>query len=119
MQKQSFQRTQFASPGPRLLLGQGMTVNLPERDQWIIGRGAPGGLPVDVDLGPFGAGELGVSRHHARITSQAGGFTVEDLDSQNETSVNGERLSPGQTYPLVHGDRLGLGLLRCVFLQES
>lgn len=118
MRKQSVQRPPVMPPGPRLMLGQGMTVNLPERDVWIIGRGAPGGLGVDVDLGPFGGGELGVSRHHARITRGAAGYTVEDLDSQNETSVNGDRLSPGQVYPLAHGDRLGMGLLRCVFLRE-
>jgi hypothetical protein len=34
-----------------------------------------------------------VSRHHMRLTREAGGFTVEDLGSTNGTFINGLRLS--------------------------
>ena len=36
-----------------------------------------------------------VSRHHARVWREPGGYRLEDLDSLNGTSVNGERLAAG------------------------
>lgn len=48
-----------------------------------------------------------VSRHHMRLTREAGGFTVEDLGSTNGTFINGLRLSGAR--PLRNGDMIGLG----------
>src|SRR5262245_3619536 len=48
-----------------------------------------------------------VSRNHARLTSQSGGFLLEDLASTNGTFVNGQRLiGPKLLNP---GDVVGLG----------
>jgi adenylate cyclase len=57
-------------------------------------------VQVDIDLSP----DLRVSRPHARISAESGGFWVEDLGSANGTEVDGEpikgkgklRLQPGQ-----------------------
>ncbi len=48
-----------------------------------------------------------VSRNHARLTSQSGGYLLEDLASTNGTFVNGQRLiGPKLLNP---GDVIGLG----------
>ena len=48
-----------------------------------------------------------ISRHHARLTNQAGHYFIEDLGSANGTFVNGQRLTGAQA--LNPGDRIALG----------
>lgn len=50
-----------------------------------------------------------VSRKHAELTFQDGVLTVQDLDSQNHTYVNGKRVRSGEVRELADGDVLGLG----------
>ncbi|MDQ6746768.1 MAG: PqqD family peptide modification chaperone [Candidatus Dormibacteraeota bacterium] len=50
-----------------------------------------------------------VSRFHARIQRDNQGYAIEDLDSVNGTTVNGEALAPGQTRRLHDYDVIGLG----------
>jgi pSer/pThr/pTyr-binding forkhead associated (FHA) protein len=69
-----------------------------------------------VDLTPFGALESGVSRLHALITREQDGYYVMDLESLNETLLNGARLHPGQNYRLRDGDQLHLGWLELLVL---
>ena len=45
-----------------------------------------------------------VSRVHARINSELGEFTIEDLNSTNGTFVNDERLKPHETKQIEKGD---------------
>lgn len=68
--------------------------------EYIIGRGIDCDLVLD---------QLEVSRYHARITREEGGFRLTDLDSSNGTTVDGQplvantpvTLNPGQTIRLV------------------
>ncbi len=50
----------------------------------------------------------GVSREHARIVFEDGGYVVEDLGSSNGTLVRGTRIT---RHPLTHGDILQFGPL--------
>ncbi len=80
-------------------------------DGLVIGRRDPDtGLAPDVDLEPFGAIELGVSRRHAAIRPQHDDtLMIEDLGSANATYLNGQRLVPYQPRVLRDGDELRLG----------
>jgi hypothetical protein len=54
----------------------------------------------------------GVSRRHALVAATASGFSVKDLQSQNGTFVNGERITER---PLADGDTILIGDTRIVF----
>ncbi len=58
----------------------------------ILGRSVPG-APVDVDLTPFKAAELGVSRRHARVDRIRDALQVTDLGSSNGTYLNRDKLT--------------------------
>src|SRR4051812_36051410 len=57
-----------------------------------------------------------VSRHHARITRRDNDFTVEDLGSVNDTTVDG-RSAAGRRVPLLDGARLAVGDIDVGFAQ--
>lgn len=52
---------------------------------------------------------LWVSRKHAELNFEDGVLTVQDLDSQNHTYVNGKKVCIGEVIELADGDVLGLG----------
>src|SRR5689334_15474914 len=69
-----------------------------------VGRWDPdsGAFP-DVDL-TNDDHESKISRKHAKILSKNGQFFIEDLGSLNGSYVNrGERLTPGEPYPIKNG----------------
>jgi len=65
----------------------------------------------DIDLGPYNAEELGVSRQHLMLKLDGGRIAIMDMDSANGTKLNGEWLKANQLYPLRHGDELVLGMM--------
>lgn len=71
-----------------------------------------GSLP-QLDLTPFAAYQLGVSRRHAhfRQTDDGLGIEVYDLGSSNGTYLNSERLNAYTAYPVNDADELRLGRL--------
>lgn len=76
----------------------------------VIGRKDPlGGDMPDLDLSPFGAAELGVSRRHAVIRRGEDTLTLVDLESTNGTFLNGQRLLPHQPRVLRDGDEVRMG----------
>lgn len=87
------------------------------KKECVLGRKHADSEP-DVDLGPFGAVDLGVSRLHAKLTEQTYTVMVQDLGSRNGTFLNGERLIPKQPRVLRNEDELRLGhlVLRISFL---
>ncbi len=66
----------------------------------------------DIDLSPFNAEALGVSRVHFTIHPEADRLMVTDLNSGNGTFLNGNRLKAEESYRLSSEDQLTIGLLR-------
>ncbi len=65
-----------------------------------------------LDMEPYGAHALGVSRQHAMIkSSENNRYSIEDLSSTNGTFVNENRLQPLSPQVLFNGDMLRLGQL--------
>jgi pSer/pThr/pTyr-binding forkhead associated (FHA) protein len=82
----------------------------------IVGRADPQSNSYpDVDLGPYGGLDLGVSRRHFRLTRTGEQFYIEDLGAMNGTVVNGQKLPPYTLQPLRGGDRIALGKMELRF----
>jgi pSer/pThr/pTyr-binding forkhead associated (FHA) protein len=82
----------------------------------ILGRKGEGESAF-VDLTPYGAADLGVSRRHVRIERARDILQVIDLQSANGTYLNRDRLIPGSAYTLRNRAVLQLGkmILRIQF----
>ena len=95
------------------VIESGSVISLLGRDNFTLGRsGKSQAVIPDVDLLPFKAFDHGVSRMHAEIQMRSEGIFLIDLDSANNTVVNGQILDPQKAYPIHHGDTLELGGLR-------
>jgi pSer/pThr/pTyr-binding forkhead associated (FHA) protein/ribosomal protein L40E len=95
-----------------VVINSGRRILLDPADDLLVGRkDNQRGIYPDVDLGLDGGYDSGVSRRHAIISAQGGGFTVEDLASANGTFVNGHRLQAQAPTPIRHGDELKFGTL--------
>ncbi len=60
-----------------------------------------------------------VSRQHAKIVADAGGYFVEDLGSANGTFLNDRRLPANVPSRLRNGDRVRIGKVQLNFLLGS
>jgi two-component system, OmpR family, phosphate regulon sensor histidine kinase PhoR len=65
-----------------------------------------------IDLTPYGAEQLGVSRRHASLRPTASNLFVVDLGSTNGTRRNGRSIGLNTPYSLADGDTLTLGNLQ-------
>jgi len=86
----------------------------------VVGRkhDEPSVAQPDVDLGPFGAQALGVSRQHLKLTRSLETIMVIDLGSANSTYLNGQRMIPYEPRILRDNDELRLGrmVIRVAFI---
>jgi pSer/pThr/pTyr-binding forkhead associated (FHA) protein len=95
----------FATPG-------GGTLDIPARDEVVIGRGDPiSDVFPDIDLTGLGGMENGVSRKHAVIHRSGADYTVEDMGSTNGTYINKKRIQPHVPQALKAGDEVRFGKL--------
>ena len=86
------------------------------KQEVILGREDPvSGIFPDIDFDPHGGLEAGVGRQHAKITFQGAQAYIEDLNSVNGTSVNKQRIPPGQPVALNNGDEVRLGIMALTF----
>jgi pSer/pThr/pTyr-binding forkhead associated (FHA) protein len=95
------------------IVESGQVLHLADRKEFTLGRTIEG-QPIlpDVDLSPFDAFTLGVSRLHAALRIINGEVVVTDLGSSNGTRVNGQKIVPHVDYPINHGDIIALGKLK-------
>jgi hypothetical protein len=96
------------------LLDSLQTIQLCGNREYTIGRSSPGQqvLP-DIDLTPYQAFALGVSRMHAVLkTRDDYHVIISDLDSSNGTRINGQRIISQTDHELKNGDLLALGKFR-------
>jgi pSer/pThr/pTyr-binding forkhead associated (FHA) protein len=77
-----------------------------EADVLTIGRSPHSDLFLD---------DVTVSRHHARVLRDEGGFWVEDLNSLNGTYVNRKRIEQQR---LFDSDELQIGKFKLVFVER-
>lgn len=84
----------------------------PTKHTLVLGRAnANTSTGPDIDLSPYQAYKLGVSRQHAHIIHFQESVLITDLGSANGTYVNGQRLQPHERYVLHDGDEVCLGQL--------
>lgn len=94
-----------------------------EKNENLLGRRDPqSNIFPEVDLSKYDP-QTKISRRHARIWREGGGFMVEDLGSSNGTILlagisDSVRLIPRQPHPLTSGDRLRLGDTTLHFLMS-
>ncbi len=113
------QRLNNASSARLFLINRQVNINIPDQDEVIIGRTYRGKV-ADVDLGPEGGANAGVSRHHARLSRQDDNWHIHDLDSLNGTYVNNVKIKPGSApTPLRNGDEIRCGRLSLLFLTTA
>lgn len=95
------------------IIDSGQILHLAERSEFTLGRTIEG-QPIlpDIDLSPFDAFTLGVSRLHAALRIINREVVVTDLGSSNGTRVNGQKVVPHVDYPINHGDIISLGKLK-------
>ncbi|MEA5079352.1 MAG: FHA domain-containing protein [Anaerolineaceae bacterium] len=95
------------------IIESGQVLHLKDRKEFTLGRTVEG-QPIlpDVDLSPFDAFTLGVSRLHAAIRIVNREVVVTDLGSSNGTRVNGQKIVPHVDYPINHGDIIAVGKLK-------
>jgi FHA domain len=75
-------------------------------DEFLIGRGGDCDLVLP---------ERQVSRHHAKVLREAGGFAIQDLESKNGTHLNGQQVTG--TARLQDGDVIQIALaVKLVFI---
>jgi hypothetical protein len=82
-------------------------------DDAIIGRNHSSQHIADIDLAPYRAIELGVSRRHAMLRPTPNKLFLLDLESTNGTQHNALTLGPGLTRALAHNDTVTFGKLSC------
>lgn len=107
-----------AAPGISIhIVDSGQVLHLSDRLDFTLGR-AIEGQPIlpDVDLSPYNAFSMGVSRLHAALRIINGDVYISDLGSSNGTRVNGQRIVPHVDCAVNHGDLIVLGKLKMQIL---
>lgn len=107
--------------GPRLVdLSTGEAFYFGPDEISTIGRSDPvTGIRPQIDLGESDTNRS-VSRRHAKIVKTSDGWAVlEEVGTTNGTFVNEQRVPPGVAVPLMHGDRLKIGLVELRVVLDS
>jgi pSer/pThr/pTyr-binding forkhead associated (FHA) protein len=80
--------------------------------EMVIGRSdAHTNYVPDIDLSPYGAYRLGISRRHVILRPHEKSLQVIDLGSRNGSRLNGNVLEKDKPITLHSGDELAIGTL--------
>ena len=108
--------TNYFGPLSRLVLSiesASGPIELMMHSKLMLGRYDPARKSYPgLDLTPFQAAELGVSREHAAFVREGTKLSITDLGSMNGTYVNGQRLRENEARILHNGDEIVLGRMR-------
>lgn len=94
------------------IVGTASVLQVQVRESMVVGRADQSTSKPDINLEPYNAYDLGVSRKHAMIYARNSRITVRDLHSSNGTFINEGRLEPDKDYRLRHGDILAFSKLK-------
>jgi pSer/pThr/pTyr-binding forkhead associated (FHA) protein len=94
-------------------------VTVIEAKEFMLGRKVEGGSGIVVDLVPFGAFQLGVSRQHALMRETKEGYEIVDLNSTNGTWVDKHQLIPNSPHPVRSGALIQLGRMRLLVIYNK
>jgi adenylate cyclase len=95
-------------PNLNVINGNGRSYNFPlNKEKITIGRDKNNSLILP---------DKTISRHHAQITKEKGGYLLTDLGSYNGTKVNGNLV---QSSVLKHNDEIRIGLQTLIFLDKK
>jgi pSer/pThr/pTyr-binding forkhead associated (FHA) protein len=95
------------------LVESGKVIHLSDKKDFTLGRAVEGqSILPDVDLSPYEAFSLGVSRMHISLRIMNGDVYVMDMGSSNGTKINGQKIVPHVEYSVSHGDLVTLGRLK-------
>ena len=98
--------------------GSNKEIATASRKELIIGRAHKETKP-DIDLGPFGGSQAGVSRQHSRLIRRDDAWSVEDLGSTNGTFVNGVKVAPHELKAIKNGDLIRCGQIELQFTVDE
>lgn len=98
--------------------GHSMPAYIDPTGEFVLGRKVGTTSEQLLDLAPFAAYSLGVSRRHVAVRPAGSGYEILDLGSVNGTWLNEERMVPHQAYPLPSGSHLRLGRMRVLVLYQ-
>jgi hypothetical protein len=109
--------TEFTPPvGLGIYLENTAPVTVIEEKEFVLGRKVEGAAEYTVDLVPFGAFQMGVSRRHAMVRETREGYEIIDLASTNGTWVDRKQITPNTPYPVRSGAVVQLGRMRLLFI---
>jgi hypothetical protein len=94
-----------------VVLGQEQPILIKGGEKTTLGRYSPGDIMPSIDLTPYNANLLGVSRQHATISRSETGYLLEDIGSTNGTWLNEVKLPPNKAVAVQSGDLIRLGQL--------
>ena len=101
---------ELGTEGPALVVrsggGRAGEYFVPQSERTTIGRSPDCDIFLD---------DVTVSRTHAVLTEQDGGYLIEDQGSLNGTFLNRRRIEAGK---LENGDELQVGKYRLIFLEK-
>lgn len=91
--------------------GASTPIAITPNKRMVFGRadGEVGPDTPDIDLTPYGAVDMGVSRRHAAIELNEETLILMDIGSRNGTFLNGQRISANQSRILRDGDEVRFG----------